>query len=137
MLIPWVEIKPRRTKAWTQNQPLGHTYTQSSYKVVTKWEAVWSYVGRNWESQDATKLGQVGAKLINFGTNLEPSWALLGQVGPCWGHVGTRLGQVGAKMGQGGLSWVQFRTKLRQVGTMLSEIGTAKIGPSWAKLGLS
>ena len=43
---------------------------------------------------------QVEAKLINFGTNLEPSWALLGQVGPCWGHVGTRLAQVGAKLDQ-------------------------------------
>ena len=54
-----------------------------------------------WTSEhDGTKLCQVEAKLINFGTNLEPSWALLGQVGPCWGHVGTRLGQVGAKLGQ-------------------------------------
>ena len=34
--------------------------------------------------QVGTKLGQVGAKLIKFGTNLEPSWALMGQVGLCW-----------------------------------------------------
>ena len=53
-----------------------------------------------WDSQDATKLGQVEAKLMNFGTNLEPSGALLSQVEPCWGHVGTRLGQVGAKLEQ-------------------------------------
>ena len=67
---------------------------------MTNWEASWGHVGGNWDSQDGTKLGQVEAKLINFGTNLEPSWALLGQVGPCWGHVGTRLGQVGAKLVQ-------------------------------------
>jgi len=67
---------------------------------VTNWEASWGHVGGNWDSQDGTKLGQVEAKLINFGTNLGPSWALLDQVGPCWGHVGTRLGQVGAKLDQ-------------------------------------
>ena len=69
-------------------------------QVVTNWEASWRHVGGNWNSQGGTKLGQVEAKLINFGTNLEPSWALLGQVGPCWSHVGTRLGQVGAKLVQ-------------------------------------
>ena len=69
-------------------------------QVVTNWEASWGHVGGNWDSQDGTKLGQVEAKLINFGTNLGPSWALLGQVGPCWGHVGTRLAQVGAKLDQ-------------------------------------
>ena len=67
---------------------------------MTNWEASWGHVGGNWDSQHGTKLGQVEAKLVNFGTNLEPSWALLGQVGPCWGHVGTRLGQVGAKLDQ-------------------------------------
>ena len=76
---------------------------QSPLKMTAKlanWEASWRHVGGNWNSQGGTKLGQVEAKLINFGTNLEPSWALLGQVGPCWGHVGTRLAQVGAKLDQ-------------------------------------
>ena len=58
------------------------------------------HVGGNGDTQDGTKLRQVEAKLMNFGTNLGTSWALLGQVGPCWGHVETRLGQVGAKLDQ-------------------------------------
>ena len=110
---------------------------------MTNWEASWGHVGGNWDSQDGTKLGQVEAKLINFGTNLGPSWALLGQVGPCWGHVGTRLGQVGAKLDQVGLSEVQLGAKLRSVGTRLgpswSQVGPSwsQVGPSWAKLGPS
>ena len=85
-------------------------------------------------------MGQVGTILSNFGTNLEPSWSLLGQVGACWGHVATRLGQVGTKLGQVGLlgsnlgptcanlapTWDQVEAKLGQVG--------AKLEPSWAKL---
>ena len=97
---------------------------------MTNWEASWGHVGGNWDSQDGTKLGQVEAKLTNFGTNLGPSWALLGEVGPCWGHVGTRLGQVGTKLGQLGLSWVQFVANF-QLGPSWSQVG-----PSWAKLGL-
>ena len=103
---------------------------------MTNWEASWGHVAGNWDSQDGAKLGQVEAKLINFGTNFEPSWALLGQVGPCWGHVGTRLGQVGAKLGQVGLSWVQFGAKLRQVGTMLGS-SWGQVGPSWSQVGPS
>ena len=68
--------------------------------------------------------------VVDFGTNLEPSWSLLGQVGPCWGHVGTRLGQVGAKLGQLGPSWFQVGAKLRQVGTMLGQVGR-----SWGQVG--
>ena len=52
---------------------------------MTNWEASWGHVGGNWDSQDGTKLGQVEAKLINFGTNLEPSWAKLGVVGAMLG----------------------------------------------------
>ena len=74
----------------------------------------------NWETQEGTKLGQVEAKLINLGTNLEPSWTLLGQVGPCWGHVGTRLGQVGAK--------------LDYLGSNLGP-SCAKLGPCWGQVG--
>ena len=104
------------------------------------WEADWRHVGGNWNSRGGTKLGQVDAKLINFGTNLEPSWALLGQVGPCWSHVGTRLGQVGAKLDQVGISGVQLGAKLRQLGSMLGpswgQVGPSwsQVGPSWAKL---
>ena len=72
-------------------------------------------------------LGQVEAKLINFGTNLEPSWALLGQVGLCWSHVGTRLGQVGAKL-------VQVEAKLGHLGSSLGP-SCAKLGPSWDHVG--
>ena len=110
---------------------------------MTNWEASWGHVGGNWDTQDGTKLSQVEPKLINFCTQLEPSWALLGQVGPCWGHVGTRLGQVETKLGQVGLSWVQFGAKLCQVGSMLgpswSKVGPSwsQVGPSWAKLGPS
>ena len=108
---------------------------------MTNWEASWGHVGGYWDSQDGTKLGQVEAKLINFGTNLEPSWALLGQVGPSWGHVGTRLRQVGAKLGHLGSNlgpscaklgpgWDQVGAKLGQVGAKLGQVG-----PSWAQVG--
>ena len=90
----------RWTKLATRWAKLGQNYRQVGTKFVTNWEASCGHVGGNWDSQDGTKLGQVEAKLINFGTNLGPSWALLDQVGPCWGHVGTRLGQVGAKLDQ-------------------------------------
>ena len=87
-------------------------------------------------------MGQVGTKLRNFGTNLEPSWSLLGQVGACWGHVGTRLGQVGAKLGEVGLlgsNWGQLAPTWLQLGTKLgpswSQVG-AKLGQVGAKLGL-
>ena len=108
---------------------------------MKNWEASWDHVERNWDSQDGTKLSQVEANLINFGTNLEPSWALLGQVWPCWGHVGTRvgpswsklshlgttLGPTGAKLGP---CWGQFGAKLGQVGAKLGQVG-----PSWGQVG--
>ena len=88
---------------------------------MTNWEASWGHVGGNWDSQDGTKLGQVEAKLINFGINLGPSWALLGQVGPCWGHVGTRLGQVGAKLDQVEAKLGHVEPKLAQVGPKIGQ----------------
>ena len=84
---------------------------------------------RNWDSQHGTKLGEVEAELINFGTNLGPSWALLGQVEPCWGHVG-----VGARWGQVGPSWALLGPIWGQVAPSWDHVGT-KLGPSWDYVG--
>ena len=91
-------------------------------QVVRNWEANWGYVGGNWITQNGTKLNQVEAKLINFGNNLEPSWA---KMGPSWAKLA--------------LSWANLEQRMAKLEPSRSQVGQdgrtwRTRRPSWTKL---
>ena len=71
-------------------------------------------------------LGHLGAILGHSG----PSWALLGQLGPCWDHLGAMLGHLGAILGHLGTSWGHLGVILGHLGPILGPLGS-----SWGHIG--